>query len=109
MSDQSTPITINGVTLADSYAYECDPGHGWVAVPLSELVALGIASKITPYSYIDRAAGVAWLEEDCDLSTFVYARWPEDTSPRMSAALKIRHVEHTRIRDLPSYTFTPGA
>lgn len=46
-----------------------DPGHGWVRFPKSRLVKLGIADKITPYSY--QRGENAFLEEDCDLSLLV--------------------------------------
>jgi hypothetical protein len=48
-----------------------DPGHAWARFPKAKLVQLGIADKITPYSYQN---GVnAFLEEDCDLSTLMTA------------------------------------
>jgi hypothetical protein len=48
-----------------------DPGHGWVKVPKSLLKELGIANKITLYSYM--RGDYAYLEEDCDASIFVEA------------------------------------
>ncbi len=48
-----------------------DPGHGWGKVPLYLLKNLGITEKITSYSYYRK--GFAYLEEDLDLSTFLYA------------------------------------
>ncbi len=53
--------------------YQCysDPGHGWARVPMSDIIALGIANKITPYSYM--RGSWAYLEEDCDASTLVRA------------------------------------
>jgi hypothetical protein len=49
----------------------CDPGHGWVKVPREFLAELGIANKITCYSY--QRGRFAYLEEDVDASTFVDA------------------------------------
>lgn len=46
-----------------------DPGHAWARVAKSKLVKLGIADKISPYSY--QKGENAFLEEDCDLSTLV--------------------------------------
>lgn len=46
-----------------------DPGHGWGAVKRQVLIDLGIADKITPYSY--QKGDTVYLEEDCDLSTLV--------------------------------------
>jgi hypothetical protein len=48
-----------------------DPGHGWVRVAKSKLVQLGIADKISVYSY--ERKGHAYLEEDCDLATLITA------------------------------------
>jgi hypothetical protein len=48
-----------------------DPGHAWAAVKIEELHALSIADKISPYSY--QRGKTAYLEEDCDLSTYLAA------------------------------------
>jgi hypothetical protein len=55
----------------ENFNYYTDPGHGWVEVPRALLHELGIADKITGYSY-QRGEDV-FLEEDCDLSTFARA------------------------------------
>lgn len=46
-----------------------DPGHAWARFPKARLVKLGIADKITHYSY--QNGENAFLEEDCDLSTLI--------------------------------------
>ena len=48
-----------------------DPGHAWARFPKSKLVSLGIADKISTYSYMNGSN--AFLEEDCDLSTLISA------------------------------------
>ena len=48
-----------------------DPGHGWVAVKRKLLDELGIADKITFFSF--QKGKTVYLEEDCDLSTFATA------------------------------------
>lgn len=48
-----------------------DPGHAWARFPKSRLVKLGIADKISTYSYQNGTN--AFLEEDCDLSTLIVA------------------------------------
>lgn len=50
-----------------------DPGHGWAPVPVAKLIELGIAHKVSGYSYLDRLGGFAYLEEDCDLGLYVQA------------------------------------
>ena len=46
-----------------------DPGHGWVRFPKARLARLGIADKVSPYSYQNGAN--AFLEEDCDLTILI--------------------------------------
>jgi hypothetical protein len=48
-----------------------DPGHAWARFPKARLVKLGIADKISTYSY--ERNGQAFLEEDCDLSVLINA------------------------------------
>ena len=48
-----------------------DPGHAWARVAKSKLVTLGIADKISAYSY--QKGENAFLEEDCDLTVLVNA------------------------------------
>ncbi|MFY8211977.1 MAG: hypothetical protein ACOVLB_04865 [Candidatus Nanopelagicus sp.] len=48
-----------------------DPGHGWARVSKNRLVQLGIADKISGYSYQNGTN--AFLEEDCDLSVLANA------------------------------------
>lgn len=75
-----------------------DPGHGWARVPRAKLEKLGIADKISHYSY---QHGVnVFLEEDCDLSVYIEAlkargytdfKFIESTTNRTS---KIRSYKH---------------
>jgi hypothetical protein len=46
-----------------------DPGHAWAKVDKKLLSLLGIADKITTYSY--QSKNYAFLEEDCDLGLFI--------------------------------------
>jgi len=81
------------------YIFYEDPGHGWLAVPIKELIDLGIASKITDYSYT--LGGMAFLEEDCDFLTFVNAyKEKYGELPRYKAV----YQEYTSIRAYPRYT-----
>jgi hypothetical protein len=48
-----------------------DPGHAWARVAKSKLVKLGIADKISTYSYMN--GNNVFLEEDCDLSILINA------------------------------------
>jgi hypothetical protein len=60
------------MNFARVYIAHSDSGHGWLAVPRAELAELGIADRITPYSY--QRGETVYLEEDCDLSTYIEAR-----------------------------------
>jgi hypothetical protein len=51
--------------------FHSDPGHGWLAVKLSDLKMLGIESEISSYSYVKGMT--AYLEEDCDAPAFIRA------------------------------------
>lgn len=57
-----------------SYTFFEDSGHGWLRVPKAELRALGIADMISSCSYQSMGGAMAYLEEDCDLSTFMRAK-----------------------------------
>lgn len=58
------------------YKFHEDAGHGWLAVPRSELRKLGILNKITPYSYqgVENGEAMVYLEEDCDFGNFYSAK-----------------------------------
>jgi hypothetical protein len=66
-----------------------DPGHAWARFPKSKLVSLGIADKITRYSY--QRGDYAYLEEDCDLTTLCMALNERDT--------RIKFVEKSSTKD----------
>jgi hypothetical protein len=51
--------------------YYTDPGHGWAAVKIDTLRALGIADAISHYSYM--RGRTAYLEEDCDFARLLDA------------------------------------
>ncbi len=61
----------NGGNCPATIIFHADPGHGWLQVPHSLIKTLGIGKKITGYSYRD--THYAYLEEDCDFSTFLNA------------------------------------
>lgn len=88
-----------------------DAGHAWLKVKKTELLALGIADKITAYSY--QFKEWAYLEEDADLSTFVDAigreKWQsiKDRIPlKMSEFSRIRH--YSRYNPAPYRAPKPG-
>jgi hypothetical protein len=66
-----------------------DPGHAWGKVKKSVLINLGIADKISRYSY--QRGDYAYLEEDCDLTTLCMALNERDT--------RVKFVEKHTDRD----------
>ena len=56
--------------MKKTYTFISDPGHGWLKVPLADLLELGITDRISQYSYHN--GKYAFLEEDCDASIFVH-------------------------------------
>ena len=79
-----------------------DPGHGWLKVKKKTLKMLGIDKSITPYSY--QRGEYAYLEEDCDLHTFMIAirdngidlKYDEHHTNRIS---KIRSYDRYRVEE----------
>jgi hypothetical protein len=73
-----------------------DPGHGWAKVKLSELIKLGIHTRISGYSY--RRGDYVYLEEDCDLSLYL--------ATLKAAGIEFtfkEHVARTRSSKIRSY------
>lgn len=85
----------------NGYIFHEDPGHGWLQVPIAELDRLGIAAKISRYSYY--RAGSAYLEEDCDLSTFARAKHAAGEHFDMAKIPTRYHQGDAPIRSMPKY------
>jgi hypothetical protein len=66
-----------------------DPGHAWGKVKRDVLINLGIADKITRYSY--QYKDNVYLEEDCDLYTLCEALMLTNT--------RVKFVEKPSTRD----------
>jgi hypothetical protein len=69
-----------------------DDGHGWLAVKIQMLHDLGIAHKITRYSYT--RGQTAYLEEDKDAQTFLNA---------CTVKPEIKHINHNGRSPIRSY------
>ncbi len=54
-----------------SLTFYYDTGHAWLGVPRKLLKQLGIAEKISEYSYQENKT--VYLEEDCDATLFLSA------------------------------------
>ena len=87
------------------FTYYTDPGHGWVKVPLKLLASLGIAGKMSRYSYMRN--GFGYLEEDCDASIFMNAfrvKYGIDPIIREQCAREKR----SKIRSYETFNFNLG-
>ena len=83
-----------------TYVFHEDPGHGWLAVPIKELFILGIANKISNFTYVN--GNTAYLEEDCDAGEFVKAfKEKFGVAPKYRVAYK----EYTPIRGYDRYEY----
>ena len=51
--------------------FHTDSSHGWLEVPRADAIALGLAEKISAYSYMGGLS--LYLEEDCDASLYLDA------------------------------------
>lgn len=65
-----------------SLTFISDPGHGWLMVPLADVLASG--ARISEFSFISPDGQTAFLEEDCDAPAYL------DT---LSAPPRISYVE----------------
>lgn len=81
------------------FNYYCDAGHGWVAVKKSILEKIGIADKITAYSY--QRGKMAYLEKDCDLSTFMTAM--ETYMGKTPTLTVVDHGNYSWVRSQETY------
>lgn len=80
-----------------------DCGHAWAKVKKTLLHELGIAEKITRCSY--QYGEYAYLEEDCDLSTFLVAYFGGEIPKDWESQLKtITHrSNYSRVKSYPRY------
>jgi hypothetical protein len=64
-------LTLNYIqqTNKTMYKFHEDAGHGWLEVPLAEVIESGI--EVSGYSY--KRGGTAYLEEDLDAGLFMDA------------------------------------
>jgi hypothetical protein len=73
------------------YDFFEDPAHGWLKVPKAELERLGIAGKISGFSYMSKDN--AYLEEDSDATMFINAK--------KSIGEEVKIKEHITDNDSP--------
>lgn len=86
--------------MGRTYQHTTDSGHGWLHVKRAELEELGIADKITGYSY--QRGNTVYLEEDQDAGTFLDAMTARTgQKPAITHKCYARHS--APIRSYPRY------
>lgn len=55
-----------------TFTFYRTPGHGYLKVTKDDLVDVGVADKITDFSFVAKD-GAIYLEEDCDFPEFAKA------------------------------------
>jgi hypothetical protein len=80
------------------YTFFTDAGHGWLRVPVSELIELGIERDISSYSYL--SGDWAYLEEDCDMAKFLDAWYQRGLDVRWNSKVS----NWSSVRNYPQYT-----
>ena len=88
------------------YIFFSDPGHAWLRVKKTGLVKLGIAHKISRYSYMK--SDWAYLEEDCDAGLFLRTKFGGNLNYKelqSKGVLKEKNTNNqSKIRSYDSYT-----
>lgn len=97
------------------YQYFSGPAHGWLKVPLQEIVDLKLTDKISKFSYISDDQKDVYLEGDKDAVLFVFTKAgvPVKEKIEMDEHMRIQRIENEiaqlvihnekQIRDLQHY------
>ena len=70
--------------------FHSDCGHGWLEVTYKEIESLGIADRISCFSY--RKGNKVYLEEDCDMDRFFRAKYGEDYQKDRAIQEMLRNI-----------------
>lgn len=82
-----------------TFVLHSDPGHSWLAVPMSYLRELGIAGEISSFSYMQ--GRTAYLEEDCDAGSF-WEAWKAHHG--MVPRIRESYRERSHVRRMAPYS-----
>lgn len=87
-----------------TYTFFTDPGHGWLEVSLKEIEDLKIGDKISSFSY--KCTPYVYLEEDCDLTVFLNAKFENDKEAKskfMNGLDEHYSSDESRVRRMNPY------
>lgn len=91
------------LSAQSKFKFYSDDGHGWLAVKKKYLQELGIADKISGYSY--QKGLTTYLEEDCDAGIFIKAMCDSFTIEYHKMNLEfVRHDGRSPIRSYSRYS-----
>lgn len=79
--------------------FHADDMHGWLAVKMKEIEALGLANEISNFSYV--LGKTVYLEEDVDMMKFLTA--VQDAGIGKVEIRKAKHWAKSNIRGFKSY------
>ena len=89
------------MTLDKVFTKHDDGAHGWLEVTYDDLIDLNIQSKISNFSYIDSNKKLIYLEEDCDMTSFMKS-YKEKYKKGITYVIDNNFEIHP-IRDLSTY------
>lgn len=78
--------------------FHFDAGHGWVEVPQTLIMQLGLVKSFSRYSYFKD--NTAYLEEDCDAGILVNALKAKGYEVSFN---EINNGDDSKIRSYPRY------
>lgn len=84
--------------MSRKYTFHSDSGHGWLQVPVKDVIESGI--EVSDYSY--RLNDTAYLEEDSDAGKFL--NWCEKHGDFNLIVVDLYTEGRSWIRELPRYT-----
>ena len=79
--------------------FHSDSGHGWLAVKRKEVEQLGIADKVSKFSYVK--GKTVYLEEDTDVGLFLNAAKAAGLEVEVKDA---KPVKRSNIRGFSAYS-----
>ena len=85
------------MTQLDKYRFLWDAGHAWLEVPRAEVAAS--SATISSYSYYNPKTDMVYLEEDCDMLSFLKAVGKDHTWRKYVSTT----IHSSKPRRLPSY------